>query len=299
MRHDPPRSVLITGARGNLGTKLIAHLAEQDWCRRIVALDHEAGATETVSGTEIVWPGADISVPGPWQGSFSGVDAVIHFAAFARPSVTWDEAFLSFDMTANVGAAAVEHGVRRFVFASSNHAMGAYFADPLDAPPGWLKGALMPRPGTVWEAGGVRTDSTRYGAAKAFGERFVMTLGPLSGGRMSTVSLRIGWVQVGENRPETLTAAGTPLPPEERQVQDAEDGRTDRWFRNMWLSNRDFLDIAGRALSAAPDGWPDTGIVVNAVSNNAGMDWSLEEARSWLGYAPQDDVWRADQQSTS
>ena len=44
MPSDPPiRSVLVTGASGNLGRKLIAHLLQRSWCERIVAIDREAG----------------------------------------------------------------------------------------------------------------------------------------------------------------------------------------------------------------------------------------------------------------
>ena len=33
-RSKPVRSVLITGAGGNLGQKLISHLLARDWCER-------------------------------------------------------------------------------------------------------------------------------------------------------------------------------------------------------------------------------------------------------------------------
>ena len=57
MPSDPPiRSVLVTGASGNLGRKLIAHLLQRSWCERIVAIDREAGD----AGSERVAPSPPI-----------------------------------------------------------------------------------------------------------------------------------------------------------------------------------------------------------------------------------------------
>ncbi len=39
MGFSPPRKVLITGAFGNLGRKLIDHLLTLDWCEDIVGID--------------------------------------------------------------------------------------------------------------------------------------------------------------------------------------------------------------------------------------------------------------------
>jgi hypothetical protein len=36
--------------------------------------------------------------------------------------------------------------------------------------------------------------------------------------------------------------------------------------------------------------WPAGYLLVNGMSNNRGMKWSLEATRRWLGYAPVDDV---------
>jgi hypothetical protein len=48
-----------------------------------------------------------------------------------------------------------------------------------------------------------------------------------------------------------------------------------------------------RALLADGSAWPNGFLIVNGMSNNTGMKWSLEEGRQWLGYAPQDDVYAA------
>ena len=73
-------------------------------------------------------------------------------------------------------------------------------------------------------------------------------------------------------------AAGCPAP---------EDVDGD-WFKGMWLSNRDFLAYFDAAICAPP---PPAGeaVVVNAMSNNKGMRWSLDETVAALGVVAQDD----------
>ena len=58
----------------------------------------------------------------------------------------------------------------------------------------------------------------------------------------------------------------------------------------MWLSNRDMAQLLERALVADADGWPGGFALVNGMSDNAGMAWSLEATRRLLGYRPQDGV---------
>jgi hypothetical protein len=62
------------------------------------------------------------------------------------------------------------------------------------------------------------------------------------------------------------------------------------WFRLMWLSDRDYLHLMDRCLTAD---LPTRFVVVNGMSNNIGMPWDLEPGRRILGYDPQDDVTRA------
>ena len=138
-----------------------------------------------------------------------------------------------------------------------------------------------PRVGTMpWNADDIATsgDGKAYGAAKLAGERYARTLGNLYGDVTTFVVLRVGWCQPGENISATLTAAG--LPPEyllEEKNMDDDDGmkkggvkedveqskkdnnnlnntnnddddddnnaanNDELWYKQMWLSNRDFL----------------------------------------------------------
>jgi len=123
------------------------------------------------------------------------------------------------DAMLNVYEAAAMHGVRRFIFASSNHVMGGY----QDGPPVPITERLPPKPGLRYTADGAERFSGAYAAKKLFGER-VGRLYALARG-MEVIAARIGWVWRGINEPEHL--------PTERG----------EWFRNMWLSDRDFLHL--------------------------------------------------------
>jgi hypothetical protein len=101
--------------------------------------------------------------------------------------------------------------------------------------------------------------------------------------------MRIGWCQPGENHPRTITAGETKTVTE--VGASPEVAQDLRWFRNMWLSNRDLVGMFLAAIDADADAWPARGIVINCVSANQNMPWDLEPSRQWLGYTPLDDVW--------
>jgi nucleoside-diphosphate-sugar epimerase len=288
----PVRSVLVTGAGGNLGQKLIAHLLAQDWCERIVALDRSAPASAT--GVDRVrWVEGDLADPSDvrWHEALAGADAAVHFAAQnPYPDAPWSDAYVSFDMTLALLAAAGRAELRRIVFASSNHVMGQYKDAPLadTLTPGALTTSLPPGPGTRWFNGREMLQGFAYAASKLMGERACLAEAQRSSGTLTAVCVRIGWCQPGENRPETINTSG--LPGEETNVgRDTE--RDLRWFRNMWLSNRDFTAVMERALLAEAEPWPQPGIVVNGMSANRGMAWDVETTHRLIGYEPKDNIW--------
>ncbi len=249
-----PATVLITGASGNLGAKLARHLRGRT---RLVLLDQKGG--------EGIYT-ADLSDWGDWIRHFEGAEAVVHLAGDPVAYHDWPELLRpNVDAMLNVYEAAAMHGVRRFIFASSNHVMGGY----QDGPPVPITESLPPKPGLRYTADGAERFSGAYAATKLFGER-VGRLYALARG-MEVIAVRIGWVWRGTNEPEHL--------PTERG----------EWFRNMWLSDRDFLHLMECCLTAA---LPERFLVVNGMSANTGMRWDLTTARTILGYSPQDDVHR-------
>jgi nucleoside-diphosphate-sugar epimerase len=278
----PYRRVLITGAFGALGRKLVAFLSNSAWCPDIVAVDCRAPSQVLPANVQIVIADLADAKDDRWRHAFRGIDAVVHLAAqHASPGASWADAIASFDMTARVVEMAARSGVARFVFASSNHVMGGYKDPPLfkTVSPGRLSTDLAPSP------------NMEYGVSKLMGERLCCAKAELSGRKMTAVSVRIGWCQRGDNHPSTINASGVSF----SVTGDAHDAMNSdlTWFRNMWLSDRDFGQLMQRALTADASGWNAAGIVVNAMSANTGMLWDIETTRQLIGYLPLDDVWNA------
>src|SRR4249919_3445231 len=118
------KTVLITGATGNIGRKLRAHLGPTGkYTLRLLCLN--PGADPEVQT-------ADLTVyDQAWASRFAGVDTVLHVAADPSPRAGWRRIQeRNLDLLLNVMAAAQLHGVRRVVFASSNFVVAGHrFAD--------------------------------------------------------------------------------------------------------------------------------------------------------------------------
>ncbi len=291
-----PRKVMVTGACGNLGQKVIEALVRTNWCEQVVGVDRidDASRFSDEARQRLRLVKGDLTqCSGDWLRAVEGVDAAIHFAVVnALPDCTWLEAMASYDMTLNLLRECARADVGRFVFASSNHAMGAYKDTPLAAQmgPGRLRGELPPAPGTKWFDGKREIHSLAYGTSKAMGEKLCTSVTALTGGKLSSVSVRIGWALPGSNAAQDITHSGSPASTSETETLDDDALRTLRWFRNMWLSNRDLGQLFTRALSAPSDSWPSQAIVVNGMSNNRDMEWDLSSSIRYLGYQPVDDV---------
>ena len=284
-----PRRVLVTGASGNLGRKLVEALVGSPWCEAVVAVDRAFPAgllpeTRTVAVTaDLTEPTQDL------RDAVRGVDAIVHLAAQnPYPEASWDDATASFDMTLNIvdmAAQSTARSAKRLVFASSNHVMGGYKDGDPELAPGTLTTVMSPRPGTRVTKDGVSAAPPAYAVAKLMGERLCAGMASRPG--LTTVSLRIGWCQPGENHPRTISASGIP-----GSAGDPDAERDLAWFRGMWLSNRDFLEAVTCAIQADATGWPAPAVVVNAMSNNRGMPWDIAMTGRLIGYVPTDDAWR-------
>jgi NAD+ dependent glucose-6-phosphate dehydrogenase len=252
-----PRRVLITGAAGNLGSKLRRHL---DGRCELVLLDIRA------TGDGIL--GADLSQwDENWVKAFQGAEAVVHLAGNPLAYAAWPELVApNIDAMLNVYEASARAGVGRFIFASSNHVMGGYQTEPNVR----ITPHLPPRPGLRYITGGAERESHAYGTTKLFGERTGKHYSETRA--MVVIALRIGWVWRGQNTPAELPLDRGP------------------WFRNMWLSDRDFLHLMDCCLTAT---LPQPFLVVNGMSDNTGMAWDLSDTRRLLGYQPKDDVTRS------
>jgi uronate dehydrogenase len=254
---DTP-TILITGAAGNLGAKLRRH-----WQGRypLRLLDRDPRGEQGIIAADLIWWDSC------WVDQFQGVDVVVHLAADPTAQQTWPNVIApNIDALIHVFQASVRGGVKRILYASSNHVMGGYKDDP---EPGRITTDLPPRPGTHYEVEGEARDSTPYASAKLFGERLGRCYADAHG--FSVLALRIGWVRPGDNLARDLPAA-----------------RGD-WFRLMWLSNRDYCHLMDCCLHADP---ALRFAVLNGMSANTGMRWDLESTRRLVGYQPADDVTR-------
>src|SRR4051812_10205539 len=146
MRIGMPR-ILITGASGEIGTSLRKLL--RPIYPDLLLSDVKAPAS---LGKDEKFRPAELSDLAQVEAICEGVDGILHFGGFSVEG-PWDNILQSNIIGCyNLFEAARKNGVRRVVFASSNHAVGFY-----------------PRHHRIGTDVTVRPDS-RYGVSKAFGE---------------------------------------------------------------------------------------------------------------------------------
>jgi uronate dehydrogenase len=141
------QTVLVTGASGGIGTRLRRLLKG---IYRDLRLSDLAPPADLAAGEQFVQ--ADLADMAGVERAVAGVDGIVHLGGFAVEG-PWD-VILKANIIGchNLFEAARRHGVKRVVFASSNHVVGFY-----------------PRRRRIGVDAPVRPDS-RYGASKAFGE---------------------------------------------------------------------------------------------------------------------------------
>lgn len=162
--------VLMTGADGVIGRVLRKELSG---VYPVLRLSHRRPFGDPDPGEEIVL--ANLENADEMDDLMEGVDAVIHLGGKAEEG-TWDVVLKSNILGAfNTFEAARRHGVKRFVFASTNHLIGYYRRDRK------LRVDDPPRP------------DCRYAATKVFGEALARLYADKYG--MSTICMRIGSFQ--------------------------------------------------------------------------------------------------------
>jgi nucleoside-diphosphate-sugar epimerase len=183
------KRVLITGAAGRIGKALAERLGDHYRLRlqyhRTIPPEHEAAAgraKETGQPVQIEGTPHEVFVGGAedlgaMERACAGVDALVHMAADPRVQAPWED-ILNANIigTYNAYEAARRAGVRKLVFASSNHATGYYEKERVYTTP------EMP----------VRPDSY-YGVSKVFGEALGRYYADEHG--MAVICLRIGSFQ--------------------------------------------------------------------------------------------------------
>lgn len=253
---EPRPNVLVTGSSGLIGGVVIRTLGDT---YRFTGLDH----TQPDDAPDIPTTVADVSSLEAIRPAFVGMDAVIHLAADAGMHAPWASVLPNnIVATYNVFEAAREAGVKRLVFASSNHAVGLF---ELDEPYARIRQGdysgldpqTLPR---IDHQVRIRPDGY-YGVSKAFGEALGAYYAEQFG--LSVICLRIGTV----NRHNSPT----------RDVRHLA----------TWLSHRDLAQLVDRSLAADASRRFE---IVYGVSNNTWHFWDLTHAAQRLGYVPQDNA---------
>ena len=158
--------VLITGAAGHIGKVLRAGLKGQYSLRLADIAPQEAAA----QGEEVVR--ADITKLDDLLAVMQDIDVVIHLAGIPDEGPWTTVRDLNIDGCYNVFEAARQAGVKRVVFASSNHAVGFHRREKI------IDDTVAPRP------------DSRYGISKVFGEALGRMYADKHG--MSVACMRIG-----------------------------------------------------------------------------------------------------------
>ncbi|MEU1709835.1 NAD(P)-dependent oxidoreductase [Streptomyces sp. NPDC005706] len=163
-----PRTVLLTGAAGGLGTLMRSLLPAHGYTLRLFDVRPVDGEPDAVT--------ADLTDTDALREAVRGVDAVIHLAGISLEAPFEKILKSNIEGTYNLYEAARLEGVPRIVFASSNHAVG-----------------FTPAPGPgepLIPIGTPRRPDTFYGLSKSFGEDLAQLYWDKHG--LETVSVRIG-----------------------------------------------------------------------------------------------------------
>jgi Nucleoside-diphosphate-sugar epimerases len=214
-------------------------------------------------GVNIVADMADVAAA---QSAFAGVECVIDLAANSDADAPWETVRVNnLPATVNAFEAARLAGVKRIVFASSNHVIGMYerdepYASVVAGRYHGLDPRTLPR---LDETSPIRPDGP-YAIGKAFGEAAARFYWEEHG--ISIICLRIGTVN-RENRPTNA-----------------------RHFATL-LTHRDLIQLVRLCVTAPPSvGFA----IVYGVSANTWRMWDIDRSRDLIGYAPSDNAeqWR-------
>jgi len=218
-------------------------------CRELAARGHRVRAVDRVPTTGVSDALVlDLADPDAARKACEGVDTVIHLAAQAAPRSDFLTDLLPNNIvtTHNVFEQASQAGVERVVFASSMH---VGHRTPPDRP---------------IHADDSFAPENHYGATKVFGEAMGHVYA--SRGRMSVISVRIGFLPRGEEYAQKLAANNN---------------------HNMYISPGDsgrfFAQCVEASLPAS-----HKYVVLFAYGAGGEKDVDLETARQLIGYEPRD-----------
>lgn len=251
------KKILITGAAGLVGGVLRDGLAD-DYDLRGLDIKPADGVESVVADATDLEAGLS---------AYDGVDTVVDLASVPDQHSPWDVVHANnLPSTYNALESARRAGVKRVIFASSNHATGNYENDqPYVSIVAGRYAGITPRAfPLVTPNMPIRPDGP-YGIGKAFGEAAGRYYSDVHG--LSVICLRIGTLN-RENRPTSI-----------------------RHFATL-LTHGDLVRLV-RACADAPDSLRYA--IFYGVSDNTWRFWDISNARELLGgHMPRDnaEMWR-------
>lgn len=245
---------MLTGAAGTLGRQLMPALARLARPLRVSDLPRPLAAASLPQGSE-AWP-CDLADGPAVTAMLAGVQAVVHLGG-----VSVEEPFLPILRANLLGVqnlydAARRQGVKRIVFASSNHVTGCYGVDEVIGPDD------PPRP------------DGHYGVSKLFGEAMASLHWHRYG--IETVCLRIGTAE--------------PTPPDRRALASWISPRDLEQLVHCALQAPDVGCLVTYGMSRNTRAWwrcDDSWARLGYVPQDDAEAFAAEVAERWLPEGPQ------------
>ena len=250
------KKILITGVSGLVGSVLAASLKNE----------YEVTGIDLQDSNLVPTLKADCTILDNIMPAFSGIDMVIDLASNPNQYSKWNVVHdVNLKCTSNALEAAKECGVKRVIFASSNHTSGMHefdmpYSQIIKGDYTGLESNQIPMISTDMP---VRPDGP-YGIAKVFGESAGRFYSDQYG--LSSLSIRIG----------TLNFEGKPT--------------NQRQFATL-ISHPDLVQLFRKCIEAPLN--LKYGIYYG-VSDNKWRFWDIKNSKSDIGYTPQDnaETWR-------
>ena len=252
--------VIITGCNGLIGSILSENLKDK----------YEIFGVDLKQSTKIPSVSLNTSNSQDLKKIFEGYDVVIDLAAHASTNTPWEMVTANnINSTFNVIKSACESGIKRVIFASSNHVTGMYENDypyknivsgdyPKENNIPYITTTMPISPDGPYGIG----KSTGESIAKYFSNKF----------NISIICLRIGTVNL-KNKPI-----------------DSEGTTGIRSFATL-LTHNDLIQLIEKSINAPPDVKYE---IFYGVSNNKWRFWDVKDSETKIGYIPNDNAekWR-------
>jgi nucleoside-diphosphate-sugar epimerase len=272
--NPPPMTVLVTGAAGFVGSRVVELLA-QTTNNRVVALDvvENPRSRQLAALPNVEFLANDLRDTDFLESAVARSDAIVHLAAVrtqaskARPKDAHD---INVGVTYDLLSLATRHGVGRFVFGSTNTLYGPY-QDPKASPR---------REDQPWVCRGINMYAATKLASEAYLEAFAGLGGPVY------IALRIGPIY----GPRVSPGSNGALTLDILESLDKGEQPTVVWAKDAIHSFVYIDDVAKAAIAALTA--ERTGLAVNVVGAPVTTETLCTRAVELYGHDPSCIQWK-------